>query len=56
MALQVGLELQERELSFSKVELQTPNTAKAWDPSGLILTPSPGAQMQQYPNERPWKD
>jgi hypothetical protein len=36
---QLGLDLDIRATSFGKASMNTPTSSKAWDPSGLLLTP-----------------
>ncbi|CAL8463092.1 g2626 [Coccomyxa elongata] len=43
----LGLALHDKEAPVGRGELNTPNTAKAWDPSGIILTPA--AQVSSGP-------
>ncbi|BDA47925.1 probable WRKY transcription factor WRKY24 [Coccomyxa sp. Obi] len=43
----LGVALHDKEAPMGRGELNTPNTAKAWDPSGIILTPA--AQVTSGP-------
>lgn len=49
--LQLGVALHDKEAPVGRGELNTPNTAKAWDPSGIILTPA--AQVSSGPPNGP---